>query len=449
MIMLFFIHNQLSYGLNFLLFLSYFFLILQSHTHHKLYWDAITSNKLLQLRQQELDDARIAAQQANRAKSKFLAGLSHEIRTPMNAILGLTDALWHGSLDDTARNQVGIIRRAGRALMALINDILDLSKIEAGRLELEQINFSLRELIQKTVEMMMVSVQEKGLAITCSVDADIPEIIGDPYRLRQIFVNLISNSVKFTQQGEITISAQKVGQEGRDIILQCDIADTGVGIPKDKLAAIFDSFTQADSSTTRKYGGTGLGLTIAQQLARMMGGDIKVKSELGQGSVFSVTIKARASLHPSSHDMVDEKMLFENVKQMQPMNILLVEDNEENQMVIRSYLTGLPVQLDIATNGAEGVGQFKKKKYDLVFMDIRMPVMDGYEATRQIRQFEGANAKDHQKPVAILAFTASIFEHETKKVTEAGCTALLMKPILREEFFTTLLRYGKGGQFER
>ena len=449
MTMLFFIHSQLAYGLNFLLFLSYFFLVLQAKTQHKLYWDAIIGNKLLQLRQKELDDARIVAQEANRAKSEFLAGLSHEIRTPMNAILGLTDSLWHGTLDDTARNQVGIIRRAGRALMSLINDILDLSKIEAGRLELEQINFNVRELIQKTVEMMMVSVKEKGLDLSFSLAADIPEIIGDPYRLRQIFVNLISNSVKFTEQGGISVSVQKIGQEGRDVILKFDVADTGVGIPADKLAAIFDSFTQADSSTTRKYGGTGLGLTIAQQLARMMGGEITVKSQMGQGSVFSVVIKARVALPTSAYDMVDEKMIYEKIKQMKPMNVLLVEDNEENQIVIRSYLTGLPVSLDIAVNGALGVEQFKQKKYDLVYMDIRMPVMDGYEATRQIRQWEQANAKSGREAAPILAFTASIFEHETKKVTQAGCTALLMKPVLREEFFATLLRYGKGGSFER
>ena len=449
MVLLCFLHNSLAYGLNFLLFLTYFFLLLQSDTHHKLYWAAITDNKLLQLRQKELDDARYVAEQANRAKSEFLAGLSHEIRTPMNAILGLTDALWHGSLDETARNQVGIIRRAGKALMALINDILDLSKIEAGRLELEQINFDVRELVQKTLEMMMVSVQEKGLTLTCVVAADIPEIIGDPYRLRQILINLISNSVKFTEHGGITVSVQKLRQEGRDIVLQCDIADTGVGIPPDKLAAIFESFTQVDSSTTRKYGGTGLGLTIAQQLARMMGGDIKVKSELGKGSVFSVIIKARTALYSSTYDRVDEKVMLENIQHMKPMNVLLVEDNEENQEVIRSYLIGLPVQLDIAVNGAQGVEQFKKKKYDLVYMDIRMPVMDGYEATRQIRQWEQAHAQGNQQPVSILAFTASIFEHENKKITDAGCTALLMKPVLREEFFSTLLRYRKGGSFER
>jgi len=443
MVLLCFIHNQFSFGLNFLLVQTYFFISMQANIYHKLYWAAITDNKLLQLRQQELEVARLSAEQANKAKSEFLAGLSHEIRTPMNAILGMTDVLWNGPLDETARHQVGIIRGAGKALMALINDILDLSKIEAGRVELEQINFDIRELVQKVLEMMMVAAKEKGITLSCLVASDIPELIGDPYRLQQIFLNLISNSVKFTEQGGVSVNIQKMGEEGSKIILKCDITDTGVGIPQDRLARIFDSFTQVDASTTRKYGGTGLGLTIAQRLARVMGGEIKVFSEPGHGSVFSVVLKLHTVSRKSPDDVDNGQISLENINQMRPLNILLVDDNAENREVIRSYLQGLPFQMDFAENGVHGVDQFKKKKYDLVYMDILMPVMDGYEATRQIRQWEKLNYKDDPKQVSILAFTASIYTHEKDKILEAGFTALLMKPVFREEFLATILRYGR------
>jgi len=444
-ILLCFARNQLSYGLDFLLVQIYLFIFLQANTYHELYWAAITDNKLLELHQKEIEVARQTAEQANKAKSEFLAGLSHEIRTPMNAILGMTDVLWNAPLDETAHNHVGIIRRAGKALMSLINDILDLSKIEAGRVELEEINFEMSELVHKTLEMMMVIAREKGITLSSSVAADIPEVIGDPYRLQQIFLNLISNSLKFTEQGSITVRVEKISQQGNDITLRCDIIDTGVGISGDKLETIFGSFTQADSSTTRKYGGTGLGLTISQRLARLMGGEIKVSSEPGRGSVFSVFIKMRAVLDTKSRWVDDKDIRLEDIKQMNPLNILLVDDNEENREVVRSYLLGLPFHLDIAQNGAQGVEQFKKKKYDLVYMDIRMPVMDGYEATRHIRQWEKeqVSSQKDQKPVSIVAFTASIFEHETKKIIEAGCTALLMKPALKEEFLKTILRYGR------
>jgi signal transduction histidine kinase len=430
-----------AYALVFLGIQTWFFLIIQGNTQTKVYWDGITDNLLLAERQKEVEAARQAAESANRAKSEFLAGLSHEIRTPMNAILGMADVLWNSPLDETNKNYVGIIRRAGKVLLNLINDILDLSKIEAGRLDLEKINFDFGELVRKTAEMMMPAAQEKKLTLICSIGEGIPEINGDPYRLRQILTNLMSNAIKFTEKGGVYARAEKVSSNGSEIVLQCEIADTGIGIEKNKLQAIFESFTQADSSTTRKYGGTGLGLTIAQRLAQMMGGGIQVRSAVGEGSVFTLTIKADIAEGAVSVHEPDEKDVLEKISQMRPVRILLVEDNPENQQVIRSYLDGTPFQLDIAGNGAEGVEKFKNQTYDLVLMDIRMPVMDGYQATREIRQWEKQQAGNQEKTVPVLALTASVFQNESQKIIECGCTAHIMKPILRCQLLETILQY--------
>jgi signal transduction histidine kinase len=433
-----------SLALAFLVVQVYYGLRHQGNMLHKVYWKGIVDNMLLELRQRELEAARNAAESANRAKSEFLAGLSHEIRTPMNAILGMADVLWNENLTDSLRNQVGIIRRAGQVLLNLINDILDLSKIEAGRLELEQVEFDFKELVQKTAEMMASSAKTKGLEISCSVEEGIPSILGDPYRLRQILTNLLSNAIKFTEKGAIRIWAGRMASEGPLLKLQCDIADTGIGIAKEKLLAIFESFTQADSSTTRKYGGTGLGLTIAQRLAQMMGGRIEVRSEVGEGSVFSLAITAPAAAVRKSMDTEKSAQdLREAVRCSRPLKILLVEDNEENQMVVRAYLEGTPFQLDIAGNGAEGLEKFKSKLYDLTIMDIRMPVMDGYEAIREMRKYESLQRGGQSGPVPILALTASVFKEDYQKITAAGFSVCLMKPILRDGLLEAILRHAK------
>ncbi|MFA6599932.1 MAG: ATP-binding protein [Candidatus Omnitrophota bacterium] len=435
-----------GYALVFLGIQTWFFLILQGNTQTKVYWDGITDNMLLKIRQKELESAREAAESANRAKSEFLASLSHEIRTPMNAILGMADVLWNLSLEEAPKNYVGIIRRAGKALLSLINDILDLSKIEAGRLVLEQVPFDFRELVTKTAEMMAPGAREKGLDLTCSVEEGIPQIVGDPFRLRQILTNLISNAIKFTEAGEVRVRAAKVSHDATHAVLRCDVEDTGIGVAREKLEAIFESFTQADSSTTRKYGGTGLGLTIAQRLAQKMEGVIQVQSDIGHGSTFSLVFKAAVAFGTlgAASPETDSGSVAERTKNTRPMKILLVEDNEENRQVIRSYLAGTPFELETAVNGTEGVAQFKNRRPDLILMDIRMPVMDGYEATRRIRQWEKDHAAKEAEPVPILALTASVFQSESEKILEAGCTAHLMKPILRDQLLEAILCYAKS-----
>ena len=532
--------------------------------------------------EEELRRARDEAIEANRAKSEFLSRMSHEIRTPMNAIIGMADLLSEARLTPQEREYVLVLTRAGDTLLTLINDILDLSKVEAGQLQFERRDFELGQLVESAVELSATRAHEKGLELNTQVSPDVPTaLVGDPVRLGQVLTNLVGNAVKFTEKGEVVLHVENDPEAHEAGCILLRVSDTGIGIPQDRLEYIFDSFSQVDTSTTRKFGGTGLGLAICTRLVEMMGGRIWVESKFGEGSTFYFTVRlelqagrSRLEAAPAvdmtpiktlivddnaTHRMILREMFaawgapvteaedgyhalaeldraasewepyqlvlldhrmpgmdgYEVVEHMKndlriegvtilmltsdrlkgdnirdqelgisghlekpvrrsqvlaeitaatgPMNaseeapqppgspalpedqralrILLVEDNEDNRFQVVSYLRETVYELDIAEDGEVGVGMFKSGTYDLVIMDIQMPVMDGYTATREIRQWESENG---MVPTPIVALTAYALKEEEEESLEAGCTAHISKPVKKAPFLEAIHEHTRG-----
>ncbi len=376
----------------------------------------------------ELLEAKAMAETANRAKSDFLASMSHEIRAPMNTIIGIADLLAKTPLSPEQNRYVQIFRRAGDNLLNLIDDILDLSKVEASQLELERIGFSLNDLVEKVREMVAVRAHEKGLTLVCEIAPTVPnERVGDPTRLRQVLLNLLGNAIKFTESGEVALRVTPDPDSSVPGALRFRISDTGIGIPAEKLGTVFERFMQADSSTSRRYGGSGLGLTISKRLVGLMGGRIWVESAVGKGSVFSFAVPLEISAGATRRAAVP--VGAGPARPLPPLHILLVEDSPDNTTITVAYLQETPYRVDIAENGAVGYEKFTAGHYDLVLMDRQMPVMDGLTATRAIREWEGAN---HRPPTPIIALTASALKGDKEKCMAAGCTAYLTKPIKQE-----------------
>lgn len=393
----------------------------------------ITKLRNLQIRQKiELaQKEKEVAQRTARLKQQFLANMSHEIRTPMNAIVGMTRLLLSKSPREEQIKYLQAIQQSSDNLLVIINDILDLSKIEAGKIIIEETDFALKEVLNSVADMLMFRAEEKDIQLKTSITEDIPyKFVGDPTRINQVLINLAGNAVKFTERGHVSINVSVQQQEGDKYWVRFDVSDTGIGISPDYVQKIFESFTQAGTDVARKYGGTGLGLTISKELVGLMNGDITVKSKLGEGTTFTVIIP----LTRSENQEPDKKQNTVNEHtrtKLNEINLLLVEDNEFNRLVAEDTLRDvLPsIKISIAVNGEEAVQMVKQNHYDIVLMDIQMPVMDGVSATKAIRN----DLAEPARSTKIIAMTANVLQEDVQKYFKAGMNAYVSKPFQIDE----------------
>lgn len=391
--------------------------------------------------EQKLKEAQRTAELANEAKTHFLANMSHEIRTPLNAIMGFTELLTDPgpSMEEKMKN-VAVVRRNCHQLLKIVNEILDISKVEAGELEIEKVETKIDELLNEVKALLRVQAGKKGIELKFAPPEDVPDrVLTDSTRLRQILLNIVGNALKFTQQGSVSVTTKFVRKANGQSMVTFVVSDTGVGIDHQSAQKIFQPFSQADTSTTRLFGGTGLGLALARRLARALGGDVQLmKSAPGQGSTFAVSVAVEvldqqqwARLDAASETQAEPPRPTIDTSALKGKRILLVEDAEDNQFLIQQFLSRTGAIVEIANNGNEGVDKALNNEYEVVLMDIQMPFKDGYQATSELR------SKGYQKP--IIALTAHALVEEREKCLRTGCTSHLTKPINRQQLIESLV----------
>ncbi len=389
---------------------------------------------------EELTKARDTAEEASRSKSAFLANMSHEIRTPMNAILGLVHLALQTELTIKQREYLDTVNNSAQSLLNIINDILDVSKIESGNLEIEKTDFSLKGVVARSFGILSLKARDKEISLEQKIDPDIPDnLIGDPLRFEQILVNLLGNAIKFTEKGTVTLQIQSVGEEdvSDQIMLEIAVIDTGIGMDNSVINRLFKPFSQGDASTTRNHGGSGLGLTICQRLVNMMGGSIKVESSPGKGSKFSfIALFHKGTLSKQKNAPIDKSNFIQRYQSLKGLHILVAEDHPINRQIMSEILESVGIEVKMANNGREAV-QFLQKNdnsIDLVLMDIQMPIMDGYDATREIRRLYSKSR------LPIVAMTAHAMQEERERCLAAGMNEHLSKPVVIENLYDMLAR---------
>jgi PAS domain S-box-containing protein len=386
--------------------------------------------------EEEMRKAKEHAEAANVAKSRFLANMSHEIRTPLNGILGITEILKDDITDQTQTEYLDIISTSGQNLAKLINDILDLSKIESGKLNLETVPFAFSKTINNNIQAYKHLAEQKGLAFNCHIDENIPAtVVGDSTRINQILTNLVGNAIKFTEKGSVDVTFTKLATDGRDIVLCGEVKDTGIGIPKEKEKIIFESFAQADDSVTRKYGGTGLGLTIVENLLKQMDGKIEVINNADPGTtgtIFRFTFKLQEN-QIATKSSIQENAVVMKKNFQRAFNILVVDDNDINRLIARKILESFGAVVTMAATGPDAITLIQSKDFDMIFMDIQMPGMDGYETTRAIRSLNFKNP--------IIALSANAFNEHVQQSLEAGMNGHLTKPFTPQQIQQVVAKY--------
>jgi len=399
----------------------------------------ITNSVLTEI---ELKKAKEAAEESLKVKNEFLANMSHEIRTPLNAVIGFTDLLLESEVTQEQKEYLVTMRNSGEILLSLINNVLDLSKLDSEKFEIEEISFDLYQYVGDVVKLMNIKAKEKKISLDLKIDPQTPkQVFGDSTRLGQILLNLIGNAVKFTNEGGVTVTVKPQYITGENSEIYFEIKDTGIGIVSNKINTVFGAFTQAKSDTSRIYGGTGLGLTIVKKLIKLLNGKILVESKFGVGSVFKIILPLKID---ESKINVEAQIQNAAATENLDLNILLVEDNKTNQFLAKSRLQRWGCSIDIANNGIEGVKKAQEKVYDVILMDIQMPVMDGYEATKIIKN----DISKEAGKIPIIAMSAYTAKKDINRALEVGMDDYIFKPFNPNELYKLLEKYGKGEKSE-